>query len=160
VTGLRKSPELPYRPTYPAAIPGHRRIAVVGSTSAHLRFCMPTPSDNFGLSATKKPALGTAPNHKKRRERLHSCIGPVAGRAGAALDIMRVAGAEPITFEIIAGMERVVGEEWPHLSEEDWDSLDDWDESDDDESDEWDDLDDDWDDPDDEFDDLDDDWDE
>ena len=71
-----------------------------------------------------------------------------------------VAGAEPITFEIIAGMERVVGEEWPHLSEEDWDSLDDWDESDDDETDEWDDLDDDWDDPDDELDDLDDDWDE
>ncbi len=71
-----------------------------------------------------------------------------------------VAGAEPITKDIVEGMERVVGEEWPHWSEEGWDSLDDWDEPDDDESAYWDDPDDDWDDPDDDFDDPDDDWDE
>ena len=71
-----------------------------------------------------------------------------------------VAGAEPITHEIVAGMERVVGAEWPHHAVDTWLSLDDWEEADDDEADDWDAPGDDWDDPDGDFDDLDDDGDE
>ena len=42
-----------------------------------------------------------------------------------------VAGAAPITIDIIEGMERVVSEPWPYSPEDGWDTPDDRDDLDD-----------------------------
>lgn len=46
-----------------------------------------------------------------------------------------VAGAEAVTHEIVEGMERVVGAEWPYHAVDTWLSLDDWLEGDEEEDD-------------------------